>query len=186
MEDERRLYYVGMTRAKDRLFLCSNGSHPFVGEVCKSASDCVSVHEASIGLSPEEERETRAELWEMKPDDVILSYPASKNGHQVQQQPSNALQTDSGSFDFKPWGERFLITSGDVPVCALSAKGASEYKKFQDRGLRVEKIVHLASLYRTRPSRIRQAIGWTWSDARPGTCRCSRWFGRKSWIRKRR
>ncbi|HDQ39912.1 MAG TPA: RecQ family ATP-dependent DNA helicase [Desulfonatronum sp.] len=161
MEEARRLYYVGMTRAKDRLFLCCSGSHPFVDEVANAAPDWVDVQKPATSLSPDEERESRAELWEMQPDDVILSYPASKNGHTGIATAIDALETVSSELKFRPWGKRFQIISDDVPVCALSAKGCKEYRKRLDRGLNVAQVVHLASLHRT-PSE--QDLAGDWID----------------------
>ncbi|TVQ99466.1 MAG: RecQ family ATP-dependent DNA helicase [Desulfovibrionales bacterium] len=159
MEEARRLYYVGMTRAKDRLFLCCSGRHPFVEEVESAAPEWVTVREPAISLTPDEERETWAELWEMQLDDVHLSFPASRAGHPGTKAAIDALQTASGELKFKPCGKGFQITSNGIPVSALSAKGNRKYRQFQDHGLRVEKIYHLASIHRT-PSEQDLAGGW--------------------------
>jgi len=161
MEEARRLYYVGMTRARDRLFLCCAGQHPFVEEVRSAAPEWVAVQEPDIPLRADEEVETRAELWEMQPDDAVLSYPAAQNGHPGTTAAIDALQTASSQLRFKPWGKQLRITSDDVPVCALSAKGLKKYKAYLNRGLSVKRIVHLASLHRT-PSE--QDLAGNWID----------------------
>ncbi|SDB60630.1 ATP-dependent DNA helicase RecQ [Desulfonatronum thiosulfatophilum] len=159
MEEARRLYYVGMTRARDRLFLCCAGRHPFVEEVRNAAPEWASMQEPVITLTPDEERETRAELWEMQLDEIHLSFPASKTGHPGTPTAIEALQTESGELMFKSGGKGFQVISNGIPVCALSAMGCRKYKTFQDRGLRVELIVHLASIHRT-PSEQDQTGGW--------------------------
>ncbi|WP_052812682.1 RecQ family ATP-dependent DNA helicase [Desulfonatronum thioautotrophicum] len=161
MEEARRLYYVGMTRARDRLFLCCAGSHPFVEEVRSAAPEWVAVREPAISLTSDEERETRAELWEMQLDDVILSYPASKTGHSGTTAAIDTLQTAPGELRFTPWGKGFQVTSNGIPVCALSAKGCEKYTKLLGKGLKVEKIVHLASIHRC-PSE--QDLAGSWID----------------------
>jgi ATP-dependent DNA helicase RecQ len=159
MEEARRLYYVGMTRAMDRLFLCCAESHPFVDEVGSSVPEWVSMQAQMISLALDEEREARTELWEMQLDDVHLSFPAWKYGQTGTTAAIDALQTVSGELRLQPWGQRLRIYSNDVPVCTLSAKGGKKYKEFLDRGLQVEKIYHLASIHRS-PSEQDLAGGW--------------------------
>ncbi len=158
-EEERRVYYVGMTRAKDRLHLCCINEHPFAREAQSAGKEIISFQNCTSPLSPEEERETKARLWEMQPDDVVLSFPAAKTGHPQTTAMINSLETDSHQFEFQPRGDRYLITADQVPVCMLSAKGNGRYQGFLDQGLRVELILHLASLYRT-PSEQDLAGGW--------------------------
>ncbi|WP_051822762.1 RecQ family ATP-dependent DNA helicase [Desulfonatronum thiodismutans] len=159
MEEARRLYYVGMTRARDRLFLCCAESHPFVDEIRSSVPEWVSVQESVISLTLDEERETRAELWEMQLDDVHLSFPALKSGHPGTRSAIDALETASSELLFKPRGKGVQITSDGIPVCVLSAKGSKEYRAYLNRGLKVEKTYHLASIHR-KPSEQDMVGGW--------------------------
>jgi ATP-dependent DNA helicase RecQ len=80
-EEERRLCYVGMTRARDRLILCMPQSHPFLPEIAGNGSDTVTVGHVAPRISPEEDRDLRSRLWEMGADDVILSFPAGRSAH---------------------------------------------------------------------------------------------------------
>ncbi|MFP4516551.1 MAG: RecQ family ATP-dependent DNA helicase [Desulfovibrionales bacterium] len=160
-EEERRLYYVGMTRAKDRLHLCCNGDHPCVREAQTAGKEIIASQKYDASLLPDEERETRAKLWEMQPDDVVLSFPASKTGHPKTPAMIDTLETDAHGFEFQPRGDRHVITADQVPVCMLSAKGNGKYQEFLDQGLKVERILHLASLYRT-PSE--QDLTGDWID----------------------
>ncbi len=159
MEEARRLYYVGMTRARDRLFLCCAGRHPFVEEVESAVPEWVAVQEPPISLTPDEEREIRAELWEMQLDDIHLSFPAARTGHPGTKAAIDALQTAPGELKFMPWGKGLRITSNGIPICALSDKGNRKYCAYLNRGLRVKKIYHLASIHR-RPSEQDLAGGW--------------------------
>jgi ATP-dependent DNA helicase RecQ len=97
----------------------------------------------------------------MQPDDAVLSYPAAQNSHPATTAAIDALQTASSQLRFKPWGRQLLITSDNVPVCALSAKGLKKYNAYLNRSLSVERIVHLASFHRT-PSE--QDLAGNWID----------------------
>jgi len=69
-DDERRLYYVAMTRARKTLTLCkrSAGAHRFVEDV---AALCLRTRPAS--LEPDERLTNRT--WVADPEQVVLSWP---------------------------------------------------------------------------------------------------------------
>ncbi len=69
-DDERRLFYVAMTRARKTLSLCQrqNGRHAFVADC---APLCLASTVEAIGDSPE----VRQRRWLAGPEHVILSWP---------------------------------------------------------------------------------------------------------------
>ena len=158
-EEERRLYYVGMTRAKDRLILCAQQAHPFISEIAGSGTEKMSIQHVAHQISPEEDRDMRSKLWEMGADEVILSFPAGKSAHRRTLEHIHMLRQDCPiTLEFQD-GERVRILANSVPVCQLSAKGRETYARYQAQGMTVSKIIHLASLHRT-PSEQDLASGW--------------------------
>ena len=158
-EEERRLYYVGMTRAKDRLILCAQQAHPFISEIAGSGTEKMSIQHVAHQISPEEDRDMRSKLWEMGADEVILSFPAGKSAHRRTLEHIHMLRQDCPmTLEFQD-GERVRILANSVPVCQLSAKGRETYARYQAQGMVVSKIIHLASLHRT-PSEQDLASGW--------------------------
>jgi len=158
-EEERRLYYVGMTRARDRLIVCAPQAHPFTSEITGNSANKMTIQQVAIQISPEEERDMRSKLWEMGADDVILSFPAGRSAHVRTLEHIEMLRHVSAvNLEFQD-GERIRILANSVPVCQLSAKGRETYARYQAQGMAVSRIFHLASLHRT-PSEQDLASGW--------------------------
>ncbi|CAH1747693.1 ATP-dependent DNA helicase RecQ [Thauera humireducens] len=69
-DDERRLYYVGMTRARNSLTLCERlgGQHPFVRE-----ADGLTLRSRSAVMASESGMPSR--IWRADPEKIVLSWP---------------------------------------------------------------------------------------------------------------
>lgn len=158
-EEERRLYYVGMTRTKDRLIVCMPRSHPYISEFVENGMDKLTIQHVAPQISPEEDRDIRSKLWEMGADDVILSFPAGKAAHARTLEHIEMLHHECALNLELQDGERIRILANSVPVCQLSAKGRETYARYQAQGLAVSRIIHLASLHRV-PSEQDLASGW--------------------------
>ncbi|GAB6112588.1 RecQ family ATP-dependent DNA helicase [Desulfomicrobium salsuginis] len=167
-EEERRLCYVGMTRARDRLVVCAPWTHPFLHEIAGNGADTVTVRHVAPRISPEEDRDLRSGLWEMGADDVILSYPAGKSAHARTLEHIEMLRTECAVNLEIQDGERVRILANSVPVCQLSAKGRETYARHRAQGMTASRIIHLASLHRT-PSEQDVTSGWVDVE------RCSSW-----------
>jgi ATP-dependent DNA helicase RecQ len=167
-EEERRLFYVGMTRAKDSLIICMPKTHPFLPEITENSADAVTVRHVSPRISSEEERDMRSRLWEMGADDVILSFPAGRSAHARTLEHIEMLRQERTVNLELHEGERICILANSVPVCQLSAKGRETYARYRAQGMAASRLIHLASLHRT-PSEQDLASGWV--DAQ----RCASW-----------
>ncbi|WP_045217200.1 PAS domain S-box protein [Desulfonatronovibrio magnus] len=166
-EEERRLYYVGMTRARDRLVLCCGPDHPFAPEILAAGPEAVSRISCDIALTPVEQNLAREELWEMSPEHVILSYPAWDNIHGETTAAIDALQDNPGKeFTFLPWANRYLVCTAGVPVTALSDRGSRIYENYLSRGFRVKQVIFLAALHRKASQ----------EDQTLKELRCSSWY----------
>ncbi len=158
-EEERRLLYVGMTRARDQLALCIAEGHPFRSGIENGAAAAIRIERAQHALGVEEERDAASELWEMGPSEVHLSFPGGKFAHPRTLECIDALGAKPISLEFGNTRDRIQILAADVPVCQLSAKGREKYRQYVARGLRCIQILHVASLHRV-PSEQDLASGW--------------------------
>ena len=167
-DDERRLFYVGMTRARDRLILCHPPGHQLAAELAPGQGDSIVREQASCPLSPDDEQDARSRLWEMGPDDVVLSYPVFRNVDQRTRAGIDALHAEgSARLEFRTTGDKVCILTDGIPVCQLSVKGRTKYQDFVAKGLSPASIRYLLSLHRT-PSEQDLASGWF--DAREAPC----------------
>lgn len=152
LEEERRLYYVAMTRAKDRLE-CFHGPDPhcFIREILETGAESVITRDMSLSLNGAEARLCTGILWEMKPDDLVLSFPAYTNGHPQTVSTIDGLgrREEACTYACEPCGQRFRITANGVPVALLSNKGSERLSGYLARGYRMEKMVFQAQLRRT-------------------------------------
>jgi len=152
LEEERRLYYVGMTRAKDMLE-CVYGpaEHVFIPAIASVGPEYVCREDVSVQLDAGEVRTCTGQLWEMEPDDLVLSFPAFRD---VDPRTGPMIDRLAGSgtcpaLACKPWGKGFCITADNVPVALFSRKGAGIVRKYRDQGYVVERIIPLAQIRRT-------------------------------------
>lgn len=160
IEEERRLYYVGMTRARDSLILCAPPVHPFVSEISADMRCEMIIEKVDVRLDAEEKRDARSMLWEMAPDDINLSYPAGKSAHPSTLAGIEGLGADPcPALEFADSGERTRILADSVPVCQLSSKGRETFLRYKSKGMIPARIIHLASLHRT-PSEQDLTSGW--------------------------
>ena len=152
LEEERRLYYVGMTRAKDMLE-CVYGpaEHVFIPAIASVGPEYVCREDVSVQLDAGEVRTCTGQLWEMEPDDLVLSFPAFRDAD-PRTGPMIDRLAGSGTcpaLACKPWGKGFCITADNVPVALFSRKGAGIVRKYRDQGYVVERIIPLAQIRRT-------------------------------------
>ena len=152
LEEERRLYYVGMTRAKDRLeCVCGPREHLFIPEILSAGPEYVTREDVVVGLDPGEMRACTHRLWEMEPDDLVLSFPAFKDvsSRTMSMIDSLGRSPTRQKFAVKVRGSGFMIVADTVPVALLSRKGAGIFRTYLDQGYTVAGIILLAQILRT-------------------------------------
>ncbi|MCF8107344.1 MAG: ATP-binding domain-containing protein, partial [Desulfohalobiaceae bacterium] len=151
LEEERRLYYVALTRARDRLICLSrkDGWNPFVDEL--QADGQVRVRQENPELSPEESRACRTELWELGLSDLVISFPAYPSVLEQAQAALTEMEPgDSRDLTILEQGENLFITYKGKPIARFSARGKQDYQQRMARGLRVERVIFLAAIHRQR------------------------------------
>jgi ATP-dependent DNA helicase RecQ len=152
LKEERRLYYVAMTRARDRLECFHDPKpHCFIREILGNGAERVTLSKMLPSLDAEEGRLCTGRLWEMEPDDMVLSFPAYRNGHPRTMETIDRMGRGESTvrYDYEPCGQRFRITANGIPVALLSNKGARRLSGYLDNGYGVERIVFLAQIRRT-------------------------------------
>ncbi|WP_291319921.1 hypothetical protein [Desulfonatronospira sp.] len=82
------------------------------------------------------------------------SYPQSGLGH---------------LFAVLPWGSRYLVCSGGVPVNALSDRGSRIYENFMSRGFNAKQVIFLAALHRKASQEDQAGLNLR-------ELRCSSWY----------
>lgn len=148
-EDERRLFYVAMTRAMERLYLFYNADqyHPFISEL----DDCGDQYIRHRTLNPEiDEFDVTAfnsVLWDLELKDVVISFPAYDQVHKNAQRSLEMMESgNSDGLSLKEHGERFSFYYKKYPIARLSARGSKHYKGMKENGYQIHKIIFLASL----------------------------------------
>jgi ATP-dependent DNA helicase RecQ len=143
-EDERRLFYVGMTRARETLTLgsLSRGENPWLEEI---EGDWALRLQPEVAAPPPETVARRYRL--LTPMDVDLGYA----GHLPPQHPIHprlaALRTGDG-LHARADGDRLLLCDATgFPVARLSARGSREWLPRLER---VEAIKVVALMQRRR------------------------------------
>lgn len=149
LEEERRLYYVAMTRAKERLYCLTrdDGWNPFAAEIKKDEQ--VALQRSNPELTPDEELACRTELWELGLSDLVISFPAYPSVmHQAQAALCRMEPGDWQELDILEQGESLFITCRQKPVARLSARGKEIYRHKLSQGYRVQRVIFLASVLR--------------------------------------
>ena len=147
MEDERRLYYVAMTRAMHQLFCLHNDAtdNPFINEI----TDCGQVIRKTVKpvITEEETSSFNTLIWELELTDIIISFPVWKRIKKKSQTILAGLEPgNSRDLFIKKYDDKYTIYCRNFPIARLSAKGAAKYRKLLEKGMRTKKIIFLASI----------------------------------------
>lgn len=147
LEDERRLYYVAMTRAMQRLFCLYNDEtdNPFINEI----TDCGQVTRKTVKpvITEDDKNSLNTLIWELELTDIIISFPAWKKIKKKSQIILAGLEPGNSSGLFiKEHDHNYTIYCRTFPIARLSAKGAARYGKLLSEGMTTEKIIFLASI----------------------------------------
>jgi len=147
LEDERRLYYVAMTRAMHRLFCLHNDTtdNPFIDEI----TDCGQAVRKIVKpvITEDDKNSLNTLIWELELTDIIISFPAWKKIKKKSQIILAGLEPGNSSGLFiKEHDHNYTIYCRTFPIARLSAKGAARYRKLLSEGMTTEKIIFLASI----------------------------------------
>lgn len=130
VEEERRLFYVALTRAKDRLFLTSANSRMLYGQTIFSKKSRF-LDEISDYIEVSEE-----DIYHKKSSDKLKSIPRPKNFTGSfdsfdfkTKKKSGTIFNQGDKVVHKMWGEGTVITvSGDDITIAFPSKGLKKLK----------------------------------------------------------
>ncbi len=151
LEEERRLYYVALTRARERIICLDREDawNPFLEELCRDGR--LSIRRGDPELSPEEARACQTELWELGLADLVISFPAYPQViHQAQASLQAMQPGESKDLALLEQGEQLFITFQAKPIARFSARGRQAYQQKMAAGLRVERVLFLAAIFRQR------------------------------------
>ncbi len=117
-ESERRLFYVGMTRAKEELILCTTRGGQFIKETGVNLK----------GMSGSSEGWSYQKLLylDLTPRDVNLGYQPTRNQQEIirKMQEGQLLQLRGNK-----WGGWNIFTPEGVAIGALSRRGNDELRQ---------------------------------------------------------
>ncbi len=155
IEDERRLYYVAMTRAMKRLYCLyhEKNIHQFIEDL-KSCDEKYIEHESIYPkIDQDDINAVNSILWNLELQDVVISFPAYKNVYKkVQQRLSNMEPGNSRELSINKIGKHYNVCYKKHPVARLSNKGSEEFNQRISEGYKIDKIIFLASIKRTKDS----------------------------------
>jgi ATP-dependent DNA helicase RecQ len=128
MEDERRLYYVGMTRAKKRLYLCSlqDFDNPHILRLTEDNH----VNKTTIKDSQLDGFNNNITISIIGMKDLYISYAGLFHENHVIHQYLSNLETGEKIQFLKRKEKIFIVNSNKQIIAALSKKG---YEKWQHR-----------------------------------------------------
>ncbi len=151
IEDERRLYYVGMTRAKGRLYcLCHDQRrHPFMDAIISCGPQAVQVRREHPQTTSEDREALNTLIWDMTLADVVISFPAFDPIFR-KAQPLLAALEPGASQGLNLIGYR--ICHNGQPIAQLSKKGREQLKNIAAKRYQVAKITFLAAVRWNRPA----------------------------------
>ncbi|SOB59979.1 DNA helicase [Pseudodesulfovibrio profundus] len=152
-EEERRLYYVGMTRAKDKLYCLSSqdNPNPFLADVER-------LHPSTrrrFALSPKEHEAYQTQYWDMSLGDVIISFPGYlSSADRIQAALAQMEPGYSEGLSLVMQGDRHVITfAGPThfgPLARLSLSGEKVLQEYLSKGLEAQKVTYMASQHWNR------------------------------------
>ena len=149
-DDERRLYYVAMTRAMHRLYCLHHRQtvHPFIPEIASGAAQSVEQRFSQPEITPEDHHAYQTQLWELELSDVVISFPAYQNifAH-AQRYLTQAEPGSSDKLQIRENGKVPSITWNNRPIAKFSTRGAQQYAALRRQGYVAEKILFLAAIH---------------------------------------
>jgi ATP-dependent DNA helicase RecQ len=148
-EDERRLFYVAMTRAKERLFLLYNEKsvHPFISDLSDCNEKYIKHENFDIEIKETDINAYNSILWDLELKDVVISFPAYNNVYKKAQPILQSLEPGiSTGITLKQNGNKFTFFYKNYPIAKFSAQGAMYYNEKLSQGYDIEKITYLASI----------------------------------------
>ncbi|MBU1340674.1 MAG: UvrD-helicase domain-containing protein [Proteobacteria bacterium] len=125
MEEERRLFYVGMTRAKEKLFLChlENLIHPHI----RSLKGNWFTHENTAAPAKIQGFSDDLTVSILGMADMYLDYPGLfPENHEIHRYLSDLETGDKVSFKEKE-GRMYIVNDKDQIISSLSKKGATDW-----------------------------------------------------------
>ncbi|HKK33012.1 MAG TPA: RecQ family ATP-dependent DNA helicase [Desulfomicrobiaceae bacterium] len=152
-EEERRLYYVAMTRAKDRLvcFAPDGRPHPFFKEIAEGPESGRTSDVIIESLSDAERKRVNMTIWEMGLSDVAISFPAWRGrGRAALPLIQNMEPGQRQTLQVRENRDTVEVTTGGKVVCRLSARGVRNFREYIRQGYTVEKVIFLANIHRRR------------------------------------
>lgn len=125
IEEERRLFYVGMTRAKERLFLChvNNTSNPHI----RSLKGNCFIHEKAIMTSGIKGFSDDLTVSTLGMADIYLNYPGLfPDYHEIHRYLSN-LETGAKVRLMEQKDRVYIVNDTDQIIASLSKKGSARW-----------------------------------------------------------
>ena len=126
IEEERRLFYVGMTRAKENLFLChvTRMANPHIGQI----KDNGFVHDILINSSKINGFSDDLTISILGMADIYLNYPGLfPDNHNIHRTLSD-LETGAKIKLKKEKDRVYICSNTDVKIAALSKKGSEQWR----------------------------------------------------------
>ncbi len=144
-EDERRLYYVSMTRAMKRLccLFCGKQPHRFIGDFAHCGEQHIEMTDMQPVITAEDKKALRSLIWDTDLGDVIISYPVYPGIAKNAQTILAALEPGACK-NLKLINNKFIYQS--YPIAMLSKQGMAKYQQKIDQGYEAKKITFLAAI----------------------------------------
>jgi ATP-dependent DNA helicase RecQ len=149
IEDERRLFYVAMTRAKDRLIFLYNkmDDHPFIRDLDQCDKKFINYESSSPGIGEKDVKAYNSILWDLELKDVVISFPAYNGVYKKAQPILQSLEPgNTTGLDLKKSGNKFTFLYKNYPIARLSSQATAYYAEKLEQGYTFEKILFLASI----------------------------------------
>ncbi|MFC1882824.1 ATP-dependent helicase, partial [Thermodesulfobacteriota bacterium] len=148
-EDERRLFYVAMTRAMDRLYFLHNekDNHPFISDLADCDRKYIRYENSNPKIDEKDIKAFNSILWDLELKDVVISFPAYNNVYKNAQPLLEKLEPgNSNRLILKQNDERFTFFNDKYPIARLSSQASEYYTEKISQGYTVEKLIFLASV----------------------------------------
>ena len=144
IEDERRLFYVAMTRAKNNLFLLHNEKerHPFIADLSNCNADYIQHENQNPAINDRDIKAYHSILWDLELKDVVISYPAFDGIYRQAQRELQLLEPGSADLELS----KSIFRHKGIPIAKLSSAGLQTYNGLVAKGYQVEQIKFLASM----------------------------------------
>ncbi len=149
IEDERRLFYVAMTRAKDRLIFLYNkmDDHPFIRDLDQCDKKFINYESSSPEIGEKDVKAFNSILWDLELKDVVISFPAYNGVYKKAQPILQSLEPgNTTGLNLKKSGNKFTFLYKNYPIARLSAQASAYYTEKLEQGYTFEKILFLASI----------------------------------------